>query len=111
MPYQITEDERLIRRIPRKPSHINNGRITSACFKTRAGEDGLSVNIENLVDDSTTIYNPITHRIAAFEASIPLNDGYECIHNPQDGNDSHALVVGNTNPIAKKLAVNSIFID
>lgn len=110
MPYQINKNDRLIRRIPKKPSHINNGRITSACFKTRPGEDGLSINIENLINDVSTIYNPETHRLAGFESRIPLENGYKCVHDPQDGNNSHGLILGDTNPIAKKLSVNSQFV-
>lgn len=111
MPYEITDNERLIRRIPRKPSHINNGRITSACFKTRPGEDGLSINIENLVDNIQNIFDSATHRLAAFESRIPIDNGYECVHDPKEGNVSHGLITGDTNPIAKKLSVASQFID
>lgn len=104
MAYQIEPSDRLLRRIPKKPSHINNGRITSACFKTRDGEDGLSVDIENLVSTLPEIYSSETHRLAAIMAQLPMDEGYDCQHDPVEGNYSHALIVGNTRPIAKKLA-------
>lgn len=111
MPYIVQPNDRLIRRIPKKPSHINNGRITSACFKTHEDEDGLSINIESLIEENEVIYNSSTHKIAVFLAEIPINNGHECIHDEQEGNYSHGLVLGNTKPIAKKLAMASTFID
>ena len=104
-PHVVLESDNLLRRIPLKPSHIFQGRITSACFKTKAGEDGLSVDIEALVKTILESYNPETHTLARLSASIPIELGYECKHDPIDGNFAHALIVGDTNPIAKKLAL------
>lgn len=111
MPYIVQTNDRLIRKIPKKPSHINNGRITSACFKTHEGEDGLSINIENLLEENEVIHNSNTHKLAVFFSEILMNEGYECVHNEQEDNYSHGLIIGNTKPIAKKIARTSTFID
>lgn len=76
--HEILRTDSLLRRIPLKPSHIFQGRITSACFKTKPGEDGLSVDIENLVEDILNIVNKETHTVARFGAAVPIELGYEC---------------------------------
>ena len=70
MPEQIDSEDRLIRRIPKKPSHLNNGRITSACFKTKNGEDGLSAELERLVSNVKDIYSPETHTLGVVQAEL-----------------------------------------
>lgn len=103
-PYEILGTDNLLRRIPLKPSHIFQGRITSACFKTKPGENGLSVDIEAIVNDITATYNKETHTLARLAAAIPMDLGFDCKHDPVEGNYAHALIMGDTNPIAKKLA-------
>ncbi|MCU0347824.1 MAG: hypothetical protein MUC59_12870 [Saprospiraceae bacterium] len=63
-PYEILGTDNLLRRIPLKPSHIFQGRITSACFKTKPSEDGLSVDIEGLTEGIYSVYNQDTHTLA-----------------------------------------------
>ncbi len=109
--YIISPDEFLLRRIPLVPSHISQGRITSAGFKTHSDEDGLSVDIEKLVKDISQQFNSNTETIARILAEIPMNLGYSCKHDPIEGNSAHALIVGNTKPIAKKLAMLCIAYD
>jgi len=104
MSYKIEPTDWLLRRIPNKPNFFVNGRITSACFKTHTGEDGLSVDIEKLVEDIREKYNPATHSLGEILAKLPMDEGYECRHDPIEGNSSHALIVGDTRKIAKKLA-------
>lgn len=103
--HEILQSDTLLRRIPLKPSHIFQGRITSACFKTKPGEDGLSVDIEALVKDVSTIFDKETHTVARLKAAVPMELGYDCKHDTIEGNFAHALIVGDTNPIAKKLAL------
>ena len=103
--HEIQRSDNLLRRIPLKPSHIFQGRITSACFKTKPGEDGLSVDIEALIAAFSETYNKETHTLARISAALPMELGYECKHDPVEGNFAHALIVGDTNPIAKKLSL------
>ncbi len=110
--YIITAKDTLIRKIPRVPSHIKisieNGkevkRITSANFKTKKGEDGLSVQIEKLVESTDTVVNQTTHTAAFFLAKVPMDLGKECKHDPTATEYAHALIVGDTRSIAKKIA-------
>ena len=105
MSFEITLETVLIRRVPLNPNFIDvNGQVTSACFKIKKGEDGLSINIKDLVDDVNVLYNNRTHTLRCFKASIPIDSGCSCIHNPQVNNYSHGLVLGDINKIARKLA-------
>lgn len=111
--YTITKTDFLYRRFPiiDEPNFavfwkIDNGRKipSSAAFKTKSNEDGLSVNIANLTTLQTTVGNATEFGVAEISASTPIDLGYECTHNPQPGNNAHALIVGDTKPIAKKLS-------
>jgi len=46
--FTIQEKDELLRRVPKVQSHFYNGRITSAAFKPKPSEDGLSVDIFRL---------------------------------------------------------------
>jgi hypothetical protein len=106
--YTITTADTLVRRIPKVPSHckIIEGRImaTSGAFKTNTGEDGLSVDILALTTLLQAVQNPQKNYAGLLKAEVPMNEKYECRHDPKDYNQAHALIVGNTRPIAKKLA-------
>lgn len=110
--YTITPEDFLYRRFPiiDEPRfqvffEIKDGKKvpTSAAFKTKPGEDGLSVDIKALTTPEASVIDPANYGLAEIPASTPLGLGYPCIHNPKPGNNSHALIVGDTNPIAKKL--------
>lgn len=105
---EIFPNDTLLRRIPRQPAFINEqNTITSACFKTKKGEDGLSVDIQKLIEgDITNRYNNDTHILALIKAKIPMDLGYECQHKPVEGNYSHGIIIGDTSSIAKQLASN-----
>jgi len=118
--YKITDSDFLYRRfsILDEPNYavfwkLDNGRKipSSAAFKTKLNEDGLSVNIAALTTPQTTVGNPEEFGIAEISASTPIGLGYDCIHNPQPENEAHALIVGDTKPIAKKLskAITQVF--
>jgi hypothetical protein len=118
--YSITDADFLFRRfsILDEPNYavfwkLENGKKipSSAAFKTKADEDGLSVNIAALSSPQATVGNAEEFGVAEIPASIPIGLGYECKHNPQPDNDSHALIVGDTKPIAKKLskAITQVF--
>lgn len=113
--YIIRSEDELIRRIPLKPSHtkIVNGELrpTSAAFKTSPKDaDGLSVDIMALTSIEKAIPNRTTHTGAILLARIPIDEGYECKHTPEPFNDAHAIIVGDTSPIAKKLAEKSVIL-
>jgi hypothetical protein len=118
--YSITDEDFLYRRfsILEEPSYavfwkLDNGRKipSSAAFKTKPNEDGLSVNIAALTTPEATVGNVEEFGVAEISASTPINLGYICEHNPQTDNDAHALIVGDTKPIAKKLskAITQVF--
>lgn len=111
--YSITDADFLYRRFPisEEPNYavfwkFDNGRKipSSAAFKTKPNEDGLSVNIAALTTPQVTAGNTEEFGVAKISASTPIDLGYECIHNLQPENDAHALIVGDTKPIAKKLS-------
>ena len=118
--YTITDADFLYRRfsILDEPNYavfwkLDNGRKipSSAAFKTKSNEDGLSVNIVALTTPQATVGNAEEFGVAEISASTPIGLGYDCIHNPQPENDAHALIVGDTKPIAKKLskAITQVF--
>jgi hypothetical protein len=106
MSYNITNDDLLYRRIPHIPSFwkvVNGVRIpSSGNFKTNKGEDGLSVNIAELITPEAIAANYPGNDVAGFSASVPILEGFNCIQKGKDA--SHAIIEGDTNPIAKKLA-------
>jgi hypothetical protein len=106
--YTITTADTLVRRIPNDPNFykVVEGRIiaSSGPFKTHSGEDGLSVDVLTLTTLLQAVQNPLKNYAGLLKAEVPMNEKYECRHDPIDGNNAHALIVGNTRPIAKKLA-------
>jgi hypothetical protein len=111
--YTITEEDYLLRRYPKlnEPRFlpffkiINGVKIpTSAAFKTKPNEDGLSVEISALTTLEMAVSNKLTFGLAEFSAKIPMESGFECVYNPLEGIHAHALILGDTNPIAKKLS-------
>ena len=110
--YTITEKDNLYRRIPYKPNYwkeINGIKTPSSfAFKTKPNEDGLSVNIASLTTIENTVMDSQLFGIARFPAAIPLELGYKCKHDPKPDNNAHALILGNTNKIAKKLSTAAI---
>lgn len=103
--YTILDDDELARRIKR--NNINcfkDGMPTSYAFKTKKGENGLSVNILKLTTIEQTILDSSEYIVGVFLASVPISEGYECKHDPQPGNDAHALIMGDTHKIARKLS-------
>ena len=107
--YTITIEDILYRRVPKlNPNcwtEINGITVPSSfAFKTKTNEDGLSVNIANLTTPQLTIKDYPNDLIAEFSATIPLKENFNCVHKPSKANLAHAIIEGNTNPIAKKLA-------
>src|SRR5690606_10836583 len=111
--YVITDEDLLLRRFPLIPEFlklVNGIHVpSSAAFKTKRGENGLSVNIRAItIDYGVFISDKNYFRIAQFFAALPLDNGFDCQYDPNPSedpeNDAHALIVGNTNHrnLAKK---------
>jgi len=103
----IDDTDFLLRRVPfTDPRYIkDDGTISSFAFKPRKGEDGLSVDIERLTAYEASILNRGKFRLYRLEARIPRQLGLECVHDPQPGNDAHALIKGTfTSSISRQLA-------
>lgn len=109
--YIIQEKDELLRRVPKVPSHFNNGRITSAAFKPKPGEEGLSVDIPSLTTIETSIKYPDKFFAAIITAEIAVKVGCECVHDPVPENYSHALIRGITKQITRKLSAICKIID
>ncbi len=118
--YEITDLDFLYRRfyILDEPKYtgfwkLENGRKipSSAAFKTKPNENGLSVNIAALTTPEKTVGDALSFGVAEISASIPLSLGFECVHDIQPDNEAHALILGDTKSIAKKLskAVTQVF--
>lgn len=106
MPYNITSDDLIYRRIPHQPSFwkvVKGVKVpSSGNFKTKAGEDGLSVSIAALIKPATIADKYPNNDVAEFSASVPISEGFNCIQKGKD--PTHAIIEGDTKPIAKKLA-------
>ena len=103
--YIIQRDNELARRVPiNLTDFFKDRRPTSAAFKTKPDEDGLSVNVLNLSPINETIQDKENFIAAIFTASIPIDAGFECVLDPQPENQAHALIKGNTKTIAKKMS-------
>lgn len=113
--YSITSSDCLYRRfsIIDEPKYevfwkLENGiKVpSSAAFKTKPNEDGLSVDIAALTTPELSALDPERFGVAEFSASVPIELGYECKNKPSHKNKAHAIIVGDTNPIAKKLSLS-----
>lgn len=118
--YSITNTDFLYRRfsILDEPNYavfwkLENGKKipSSAAFKTKPNENGLSVDIAALTTPEITVGNSNEFGVAEISAETPINLGYICKHDPMPDNQAHALIVGDTKTIAKKLskAVTRVF--
>jgi len=107
----IQEKDELLRRVPKIPSHFNNGSITSAAFKPKPNEDGLSVDLLRLTTIDFFINDPNKYLAAEIIAGDAIKEGCECIHDPLPDNHAHALIKGITKQIARKLSAICKVID
>lgn len=119
----IRNEDYLLRRFPISESRpdfykiIDGKKVPSSfAFKTKQGEDGLSVNIKVLTPDlNDFILDPNSFNAVEFLAEIPISSGYTCIHDPYPAEDpkngAHALIVGDTGKLAKKLSKNCVVIE
>ena len=109
--YIITPDDFLYRRFPINNPNFwkmeNDRKVpTSAAFKTKPGENGLSVDIAKLTTPEKSVLDPGRFNVAEILAATPINLNFPCVHDPKSDNEAHALILGeNTKPIAKKLSL------
>ena len=102
--YEISNSDYLLRSLPKKPDFIGaDNTFTSAVFKKKKDEDGVSVNIDFLVLDFDSIHNQDTHHIASLCAEVPFSLNCDCKHDPNPTNNAHALILHVTPSIARKL--------
>jgi len=100
--YTITVKDYLYRRFPivEEPRYASfwkfeNGKKvpSSAAFKTKRDEDGLSVDIAALSTPFQTAGNTQNFGVAEISAATPINLGYICKQDKKPGNDAHALII------------------
>jgi hypothetical protein len=102
--YQTKPEDRLLRWLHPGQFNWEENRPTSAAFKDRE----MSVDILSMTTVSES-YERATklgkNAVASFSYQQAVELGLEVKHDPIEGNDAHALVLGKkTNSIAKKLA-------
>lgn len=101
---QIGNEDFLLRRIPISPSYIKpDGSITSFAFSLRKDENGISTDLESLVDPNISVLDRTRFCLARINAGIirnQINDGLDCEHNPLPENYAHSLIISNTGKIS-----------
>ncbi|HEY9809691.1 MAG TPA: hypothetical protein V6D13_10145 [Halomicronema sp.] len=105
--YQVKPDEKLLRWLHPGQFNWQENRPTSAAFK----DDEMSVDILALttLEESYNRAKKISkNAVASIKVELVLEKGLQVQHNPIEGNEAHALVVGKkSKSIAKFLAANS----
>lgn len=96
--YEITDDDYVLRRVPTDPNYIkDDGSITSFAFRTRKGENGLSVDVEKLSSYEKATLGSNRFRLVKLNVGQirhDINDGLDVIHDPLPDNTAHALIKG-----------------
>jgi hypothetical protein len=102
---QIGNEDFLLRRIPISPSYIkSDGSISSFAFTLKKGEDGISTDLERLANKDASVLDKSKFRLARISVGYirnNINDGLDCIHNPQPENYAHSLITSNTGKITE----------
>src|SRR4051812_33572669 len=96
--YVITDEDSLYRRFPivEEPKYLSfwkwvDGKKvpSSAAFKTKPNENGLSVDIAALTTPEKTKGDSILFGVAEVPSATPIHLGYTCKQDKQPGNDAH----------------------
>lgn len=117
----ISNEDNFLRRVPTwLPNLIkDDGSISSAIFKTKRGDDGLSGDAESLIESfqQAVLNQPERFRLLKINVGTvrnEINDGLNVTHNPIKNhhtipdNYAHCLIVGNiTDGKAKQLLKRS----
>ncbi len=98
----VRNEDTVFRRIPNKPSHIkNDGTLSSANF---IGPN-TSVNIERLTTIEQTLAGYENFGLVRIMTGNIRELGEEVLHDPIEGNYSHAIIPGQRSAsVARKLA-------
>jgi hypothetical protein len=110
---QIVADDNLLRRIPIDPNYIKpDNSMSSLAFKPRSVDaNSLSVDLERLTTHEKAILDRARFRLCRLQASVPLNLGFACVHNPTIDNPAHTLIQGAfTKQVCRTLAGHASFI-
>lgn len=92
----ILDNDFVLRRVP---SYLPNffkpdGSVTSLAFKTKRGEDGLSVDLERLTTYEKSILDVAKFKLVRLGVGFVRSiEPLDVIHNPQVNNDAHCLIV------------------
>jgi hypothetical protein len=110
----VLDSDSLLRRVLfTNPSYVRPDlTVTSFAFTPRRIDgvvEALSVDISRLTTYERSIHDRTKFRLYAVNAGYVRNIGLECKHDPIEGNDAHALIVGEIkNATAKKLARSAV---
>jgi hypothetical protein len=111
MPELVLDADDLLRRIIfTDPTYIRpDFTVTPMAFRPRRIngniELGLSVDIARLTTLEKSIGDRFKYRLYSLKASYVRQIGLDCVHAPREGNEAHALIVGEIkNATAKKLS-------
>lgn len=100
----VASDEILWRRVHR--SHFQQGRVISAAFK----DPEMSVDVASLQEDMSATMIDTSVGVSALSCSDAEAEGQTVIRDPIEGNDAHALVLGEKpTPVARALRDASKF--
>jgi hypothetical protein len=100
MPEPVLDTDDLLRRVIfTNPSFVRPDlTITSFAFSPRKiggiPERGVSVDISRLTTYDRSIIDRFNYRLYSVRANYVRQVGLDCEHNPVEGNDAHALIVG-----------------
>jgi hypothetical protein len=110
MPEVVLDSDDLLRRVIfTDPNYITpDFTATSFAFTPRkiAGvQEGLSVDVARLTTPERSIVDRFKFRLYSVKAGYVRQIGLDCLHDPIEGNNAHALIVGQfKNSTAKKLS-------
>jgi hypothetical protein len=104
---EIQPEDVLLRRVQfLHPDFIKpDGTPASSSFGLKTGEVGLSVDLERLTTYEKSIQDRSRFRLFALGASFTSELGLQNIHDPQEDNYAHSLIMGTiTRGVSKRLA-------
>jgi len=106
----LDTDEGLRRVIFNNPSYVKEDQsLSSFAFKPRSNEAGVSVDIARFTTYQHSIIDKFNYRLYSVRVQHVRELEFDCIHDPIEGNDSHALIIGSfTNSNCKKLARRAV---
>jgi hypothetical protein len=94
----ILDSDNVFRRVPKyNPNYIKpDGSVTSLAFKTKRGEDGLSVDLERFSTVEKSILDSSKFALYSLNVGIIRQikpDKMDVEHNPQEDNEAHCLII------------------